>query len=191
MYVSHTRVLDYDGVLWLVNAKPSGIYPSMAKKFINQLFNMLSHHKRVHVIRFDLHQRDYNPDNKRMTVFITRLKKRLMAQYKLVRIGYCWVREQETAAAQHYHYVLFLDQRVINYPHKVLNIIRQVWAEMAGFCYIPKHCFYNVSRNDLATIQKVIYRISYFAKARGKGRRPPQTNDYSTSRIGLNTNKII
>jgi hypothetical protein len=183
MYVSHNRVLDYKGALWLVNAKPSGIFPSMAKNFIDQFFNMLSHYKRVHVIRFDLHQRDYNPDNSRMTKFIRRLKKRLIAKYKLIRIGYCWVREQDTAAAQHYHYVLFLDQRVVNYPHKVLSIIAEVWQQMAGFSYTPKHCYYNVTRDDYLTMLKVVYRISYFAKVKGKGIRPPQTKDYSTSRI--------
>lgn len=183
MYVSHTRVLDYDGVLWLVNTKPSGIYPSMAKKFISQLFNMLSHYKRVHVIRFDLHQRDYNPDNRRMTQFITRLKKRLKTKYKLIRLGYCWVREQEGASAQHYHYALFIDGRVINYPHQVLSTVARVWDDMAGFSYTPKHCYYNVERDDSIALQEVIYRLSYFAKGRGKGHRPPQTKDFATSRI--------
>ncbi len=183
MYVSHERVMDYRGASWLVNAKPSGIFPKMAKRFIDQFLNMLSHYKRVHVIRFDLHQRDYNADNSRMTQFNSRLKRRLMKRYDLIRIGYCWVREQDSAAAQHYHYVLFLDQRVVNYPNNVLSIIAEVWQQMAGHCFTPKNCYYNVSRDDYVSMQKVVYRISYFAKVKGKGSRPPDARSYSTSKV--------
>lgn len=183
MDVSYSPVLDYKGGLWRLYEDGSGIFIPMVKKFIDQFINMLSHYNRVHVIRFDLHQRDYNLNNHRMTVFIGRLKKRLMAKYKLTRIGFCWVREQEDVSAQHYHYVLFIDGRVIQYPQKILDIIAEVWGHMAGFCFTPMNCFYNVLRDDYDIMQEVIYRISYFAKARGKGKHPPQTKDYSTSRI--------
>ncbi|QLE84037.1 inovirus Gp2 family protein [Shewanella sp. Scap07] len=129
---------------------------------------MLSHYKRVHVIRFDLHQRDYNPDNQRMTVFKRRLFKRLKRQYKISKIGYCWVREQVNAAAQRYHYVLFLDGRCIQYPQKVLAIVDKVWSDMAGYSYTLKNCYYNVTREDFDVMLKVVYRISYLAKAAGK-----------------------
>ncbi|QDF76231.1 MULTISPECIES: YagK/YfjJ domain-containing protein [Shewanella] len=185
MYVSDSPVIDCLGATWSVNAKPSGIYPSMAKRFISQFLIMLSHYNRVHVLRFDLHQRDYNPNNKRITVFNRRLFKRLKKRYSIKKLGYCWVREQELAQAQHYHYALFMDGRIVQYPHKVLEMVNQVWEDMAGTCFTPKNCFYNVCRDDFEQIQAVVYRISYFAKAVGKGCRPPQTKDYSTSRIEL------
>lgn len=186
MYVSYSRLLHYNGQDWLVSAKPSGIYPAMAKKFFTQFFNMLSHYKRVHVLRFDLHQKSYNENNKRISQLMDRLKYRFKKyNYKFVRIGYAWVREQELSEAQHYHFVMFFDGRVVQYPNKILKIISEVWEEMAGTCYVPKNCYYNVSRDDPSNWWKVIYRISYFAKAKGKGKykRPVQTNDFSTSQI--------
>ncbi|WP_285163949.1 YagK/YfjJ domain-containing protein [Shewanella goraebulensis] len=161
----------------------------MAKKFISQLINMLSHYLRVHVIRFDLHQRDFNSDNKRMTIFNRRLFRRLKAAYQIKKIGYCWVREHDTANAQHYHYVLFLDGRLIQYPQKVLDMVNEVWSDMAGTSFTPKNCYYNLSRDNFDLIQAVVYRISYFAKVAGKNHRPPQTNNYSTSRIKPNVLK--
>lgn len=186
MGVSYSPVLDHKGAIWQIYEDGTGIYLPMIRRFSDQFLNMLSHYNRVHVIRFDLHQRDYNLDNKRMTEFIRRLKKRLKATYKLIRIGFCWAREQEDVSAQHYHYALFLDGRVVQYPQKTLDIAGEVWSHMAGFCFTPKNCFYNVTRDDYEMMQEVIYRISYLAKARGKGKHPPQTKDYSASRIKEN-----
>ncbi|MCL1056823.1 inovirus Gp2 family protein [Shewanella gelidimarina] len=155
----------------------------MLKSMMGQLFNMLSHHNKLHALRFDLHQAKYQPDNKRITRFNRNLFKRLKRKYGVKRIGYFWVREQETAPAPHYHCVLFLDGSKVDYPNLVLRYIREVWLNMSGSYFVPKHCFYNFHRSDDARIRKVIYRISYLAKGRGKGNRPPQTKDSSPSRI--------
>lgn len=183
MYISRSPILECGGVSWHVHARPSGIYTIMAKRFIEQFLGMLDHYRRVHVLRFDLRQRDYNPDNKRMTVFNRRLFKRIKRKYKVNKIGYCWVREQETALAQHYHYALFLDGKKVDYPSNILKMVSKVWQDMAGSAFTPKNCYYNTCRDDFKVMQRVIYRISYFAKARGKDKRPPQTKDYATSRI--------
>ena len=187
VYISNERFMEYNKRLWLVSSKPSGIYPVMAKKLFSQFFNMFSHYSSLHVIRFDLHQKHYNANNSRITQFLRRFIKQLKRRYNIVRIGYCWVREQEDSSAQHYHFVLFLAKRVVRHPKKVLQIASKIWSEMSGFFFVPKHCFYNVDVNDLTTIQKVIYRLSYFAKARGKGKRPHQTKNYSTSRLKAKT----
>ncbi|MCL1047525.1 inovirus Gp2 family protein [Shewanella electrodiphila] len=184
MYISYSRILHFNSQDWLVSSKPSGIYTAMAKSMLTQFFNMLSHYKRVHVLRFDLRQDSYNENNKRITQFLDRLKYRFKKnKYNFVRIGYAWVREQETSDAQHYHFVMFFDGRVINYPKSILEIIGEVWYEMAGSSYVPKNCYYNVSRDNHSNWWKVIYRISYFAKATGKSKCPLQTKNYGTSRI--------
>jgi hypothetical protein len=183
MYLSHSRVLDFCGQLWLVNGKHSGYYPPMLKRMLMQLAVMLSHYARVHVLRFDLHQPSYTPTNARITQFNRRLFKRLKTQYGLKRVGFCWVREQERAKAQHYHYVLMLDGRAVQYPHKVLALVSHIWAELSGSFYTPKHCYYNLKRGDIAQLRRVVYRISYLTKGRGKGYRPAQTKDYSCSRL--------
>lgn len=183
MYVSHSRVIEWGNSVYLVNAKVSGCYTHMLKSMMGQLFNMLSHHNRLLVLRFDLHQPKYQPNNKRITDFNRNLFKRLKRKYRVKRIGYFWVREQETAPAPHYHYVLFLDGNKVRHSKKVLPLIREVWENMSGSYFVPKRCYYHFHRSDEARIRKLIYRISYLAKGRGKGNRPPQTKDSSPSRI--------
>ena len=56
---------------------------------------------------------------------------------------------------------------------------------LIGTEFTPKNCYYNVKRNDYNSLQDAIWRISYLAKTRGKGRKPKQAKDYSTSRIKL------
>jgi len=150
---------------------------------MGQLFNILSHHNKLFVLRFDLRQPRYQPDNRRITKFNRILFKRLKRKYRFKRIGFCWAREQVTSAAPHYHYVLFLDGSRVDYSDKLLRHIHEVWGNMSGTYYVPQNCFYHFHRSDDTCIRDVIKRISYFAKARSKGMRPPQTKDYSTSRI--------
>ena len=37
--------------------------------------------------------------------------------------------------------------------------------------------------NDVESLLAAIWRVSYLAKVRGKGYKPPQTKNYGTSRI--------
>ncbi len=168
---------------WWVNASESGIYTAMAKRMIGQVDAMLSYHSKIHIVRFDLHQPDFTPDNRRITEFNNLLHSRLKARYKLDRIGFAWVRELERAKQQHYHFALILDGHKINHPQQVLELAAELWRFMDGSLWIPKHCYYNVLRGDHTELQAAIWRISYFAKGRGKGYKPEQTKNYSTSRI--------
>ncbi|WP_232784864.1 YagK/YfjJ domain-containing protein [Psychromonas sp. MB-3u-54] len=174
---------------WWVNARKSGVYSSMLKKMIGQLEAMMSYHSKVHAIRFDLKQSVYTEKNTQITTFNRRLFKWLKRHYKLKRIGFIWCREQETAKHQHYHYVLIIDGHKVEKASFVLNKVKQIWQEISGSYWIPKNCYYNLKRNEHAEIQSAVFRISYLAKARGKGYRPPQTKDYGTSRIKLKNDK--
>lgn len=144
---------------------------------------MLDHHGKVHVVRFDLRQPTYTPDNKRITTFNRRFFKKLISEYGFSRIGYIWVREKEKAKSQHYHFALFLDGQKVQHGRKIVRLARETWQEMGGSEFTPDNYFYNITRNDKQGIGEVIYRISYFAKARGKGYKSRQSNNYSTSRI--------
>jgi hypothetical protein len=180
-YLSHAGALTVNGATWLVNARKSGIYTEMAKRMIGQIDAMLTHHSKIHIVRFDLHQPDYTPDNSRMSLFNRYLHNRLITRYKLARIGFVWARER--AKGQHYHCALIMDGHKINYPHQVLELICELWEFLDGSVWKPKNCYYNVQRQDHAKLQAAIWRISYLAKGRGKGYRPEQTKNYSTSRI--------
>lgn len=182
-YVSHSFALSLSGNTWIVNARKNGIYTHMAKRMIGEVEAMLEHHSKIHIVRFDLHQPAYTTDNKHITEFNRRFHGKLKTKYKLSRIGFSWAREMERAKQQHYHYVLILDGHKIQHPSKVLELAGEVWEHMDGFRYVPKNCYYNVERNNHQQVQAAIWRISYLAKGRGKGYRPIQTKDYSTSRI--------
>ncbi len=182
-YISHSKNITINGQNWWVNSEPSGLYIKMLKQMLNQLFIMLEYHSKVHVIRIDFRLKKFTPNNKIVTKFNRYLSTWLRNQYGFKRVGYCWVREQEKSESQHYHYVLMLDGHLIQFPHKVTNKAGEIWDEMGGSHYKVKNCYYNVLRGNYESIQDVIYRISYLAKGRGKGKRPPQTKDYSTSRV--------
>ncbi|MBB1370300.1 inovirus-type Gp2 protein [Pseudoalteromonas sp. SR45-4] len=183
-YKMKTRFLEVNEQIFWVNGKHSGIYSAMAKKMINQVDVMLNHHSKVHLVRFDLRLYEFTQTNQVITKFNRILFKWLKRSYNLKRIGFIWCREIETAKQQHYHYVLMLDGHKIRHPHDILSKVKMVWEhQLQGSQYTPKHCYYNIKRGDYNSLQQAIWRISYLAKVRGKGQKPPQTKNYSTSRI--------
>jgi hypothetical protein len=93
---------------------------------------------------------------------------------------------QETAKKQHYHYALIIDGHKVNFPYEVTNKVKELWLQLDGSEYFPHNCYYNVKRDDYESIQDAIWRISYLAKARGKGYKPDQVKNYGTSRIKVN-----
>ena len=176
--------------LWRVNARKSGIYTEMFKPMMEQLFTMRQHHNKLLVVRFDLHQSHATENSDHVSRFMDKLKKRVIRKYKLCRVGYIWVREQEKSKHQHYHLVLMIDGNKEQFPDDILKIAEQIWHDQnMGYTFsIPPNPYYYFKRNDIGKLKMVIWRISYLAKGRGKGYRLPQVKDYSTSRIYL-TNK--
>lgn len=96
-----------------------------------------------------------------------------------------WCRELETAKLQHYHYALIIDGHKVNYPIEINAKVKEIWRQLDGSEYFPNNCYYNIKRSDYKSIQDAIWRISYLAKARGKGYKPDKTKNYGTSRIKL------
>jgi hypothetical protein len=83
-----------------------GIYLEILNRIISQLDTAYLIHKRLLVVRFDLHLKHYTPDNEVISKFIKRTKQWISRNYKIKNIGYAWVRELERAKTQHYHLVL-------------------------------------------------------------------------------------
>lgn len=187
MHISTTDFYCYGGCHWKVNNHKSGCYTPILKTSFEQIFNFHSHHLKMLAIRYDLHQPSYVLLNKQITVFFRRLSKQLKAKYKIQRLGYIWVREQENAKSPHYHIVLLLDGKHIMYPGWVNIISQRIWSELGGFLYFPPNLYYKTQRGDNKNMARLIYRVSYLAKARGKGKKPPQTKNYGASRISFNT----
>ena len=170
-----------------INAsKRLGCFKEILISIKRQLDAMLSHHSRVLVLRIDLHVHDYTETNAQVSNFLRKLKKKLVAKYKLTRVGHIWVREIETAKHQHYHLALMLDGHKVNHPKNVITLIEEIW-EGWDFPkpYTPSNCYKNLHRNDTESYQEVFYRLSYLAKQRGKGYKSKTANDYSSSRIRM------
>lgn len=182
-YITRDKAITLNGKTWHVNSKKSGLIVHQIKAIINQLEAMLSYHSKVHVIRFDIRLYEYTDDNKLITNFNRRLFKWLKRRYGFKRIGFAWVREHESAKQQHYHYALMIDGHRVNYPKDINHKICEISNQMDLSPYFPKNCFYNTLRDDYKSIQDAIWRLSYLAKARGKGCKPTQTKNYATSRI--------
>jgi hypothetical protein len=160
-----------------------GVFPYMIERIVEQLDTCIAIHKRVFVLRFDLHLKEYSGDNKTISTFMNRLKQWIKRNYKTKNIGSIWVREMERAKIQHYHVALFIDGDVIRTSQRLLRAIRAKWFKY-GHCPVVEHPYYFIDKHNLEDERKeVIKRLSYLAKTRGKGYRNPQAKDYSTSRL--------
>jgi len=172
----------YEDTSYFINQGKQGIYVEIMNRLIEQLLNSIKIYRRVMAYRFDLHINYYEEDNHRLSKFIKRLKMHLSRIYGIKKIGYVWVREKERSKEQHYHLVLFLDGNKIRHPAKLKNTIQDMWL-MNGHMSTIKNPYYYLDKNNLDTeLSKVIYRISYLAKVRGKGYRSEQAKDYGASR---------
>ncbi|GLX77724.1 hypothetical protein tinsulaeT_10640 [Thalassotalea insulae] len=186
-YITRDKAITINGKTWWVNSKGSGLLTHTIKSMIGQVDAMLSYHSKIHLIRFDLRVYGYTENNDIITKFNKRFHRWLERKYKLSRIGFCWCREQENQKHQHYHYVLMVDGHKVRHPHEILPKIKEIWElGLQGSEFTPKNCYYNLKRDDYDSIQKAIWRISYLAKARGKGYKPTQTKNYGTSRVIFN-----
>lgn len=173
----------HNGKTYQVNSAKSGLYVEVLTRIIEQFEITLAKWNRVFVLRFDLHTHRFTNDNKLMTGFRKRLFQKLKREYEFKDIGFCWVREQERAKTQHYHWVLFVDGRLIRHSSRINQMVKDAWEDLTGTFTVwhVKRPFYLVDSDDI--MREAIYRLSYLAKPRGKGYRPPQTKDFQCSRM--------
>lgn len=183
--VTFKESFNFMGETYCVNPKKSGLYVEILKSMIKQFQIAEAKWKRVFVLRFDLHMSVSRRDSKIVTAFRKRLFQKLKLYYGFTDICYCWVREQERAKSQHYHWALFLDGNLIRHSSRINKVIKQTWEMPCGSYHVPviKHPFYFVDNKE--TTQLAIKRISYLAKTRGKGYRDEQAKDFQCSRMKL------
>jgi hypothetical protein len=162
-----------------------GIYREIIERFVSQLDIALCIHKRLLVLRFDLHLNKYSKDNKVISRFMNRLKQWLNRNYGLQNVGYIWVREQEKSKRQHYHLALMLDENKIRHPKRLNAQIKEMWLPYGHMPTVKKPYFnINTIKANYKTVrEEIILRVSYLAKVRGKRYRDVQTKDYQTSRL--------
>ena len=162
-----------------------GVYPLIIEKFVVELDKMIARYKRVFVLRFDLHLRQYCDDNKQITTFIKAQVQRIKRKYKTKYVGYVWVREVERSKIQHYHCAFFIDGDKIRNSFALNQQIKAKWYKNGHRSVVPKPYYFLDKHNMKEAREEVIYRLSYLAKVRGKGYRSAQAKDYSTSRLNI------
>ncbi|MDQ7003980.1 MAG: inovirus-type Gp2 protein [Ghiorsea sp.] len=179
-------LFEYEGVSYKVNVTGSGVYREIMRRIIEQMQTGLAIHGRLMVVRFDLHSYSFKADNQEIRAFRRRIMIWVERTYQTRHIGFVWVRERETTKHQHYHFALWIDGNKIQYPNKLLAHIMTTWEAIDpsshSMPYVKKPFYYIESSEDLAD---AVYRLSYLAKTRGKGYRPEQVKDYSTSRLKI------
>ena len=181
-FTRDTHIL-FNGNLCRLSTGKSGINSKQMNSILGQLEAMFSHHSKLHIIRFDLRLGIYADTSKMITAFNRRLFKWIKREYDLKRIGFTWCREQERAKHQHYHYVLILDGHKVRYPDKIIERVKKIWSTIGLSHWIPDNCYYSIERGNHQQTEEVIKRLSYLAKARGKGYKPNQSKNYGGSRI--------
>jgi len=186
-YITHSQVIQYAGNTWFINSKKSGIYTHMMKGMLDQVEAMLSHHNKVFLLRFDLHQPSYTDNSEHVSKFIQRLSDHLTVKYKLSRFGYAWVREQEKAKQQHYHCFILLDGNKVQESGYILKAAKKYWELYfdGSLCWPTGRCYHRLTRDDHAALQDAIYHISYLAKGRGKGYKSAQAKNFGRSRVEI------
>ena len=185
-YITHSDSIEHSGIEYLINSTKSGIYTSILHRAIEQLDVGLQQWGRVLAVRFDLHHKGIQThSNKWLSKFIKNLKARIQRAYDLSDLGFIWVREQEKGKAQHYHVAIWLDGDKVRHPASLAKLITETWQSInpASTVYYPASYYYFVDTE--ATKRDLVYRISYLAKARGKGYRDDQVKDYQCSRLAL------
>ena len=77
-----------------------------------------------------------------------------------------------------------VDANRIPTSNVVTDAAVSVWEKLTGIHpHVPKNPYYIVKKGNKQSLQAAAKRMSYLAKAKGKGYRPEKTNDYGASRI--------
>ncbi len=179
----------YKDEIFEVNTRPGKlIFTHQMRKMIEQLEIMLSYHRKVFVLVFNLHlpSGGYTADNRVIARLFSKVRYGLSNLYDMKRLGYAWCRERKRKDEQHYHVALMLNGSKIQYPDKLLTWVGEWWKSTSngGHLHTPENCYYMLHRDDESnTKADIIYRISYLAKVNTKQTREGRTNDYGTSQL--------
>lgn len=159
----------YDNVLWPVMPEEG----QQDVKIMNSLFRAIdktySSCSRFMAIRFDFHLPQYTADNNVITRFHQLLIPAFRKLYSNSFARVFWVREQNQAPAQHYHYLLMVDGNYVRHPIKINKLVENCWKlATGGTVWFPKHSYYLIRKNDTEAMTALLLRVSYFAKRHSK-----------------------
>lgn len=153
-----------------------------------QLDAMLSNHRKVFTIRFDIRVHSYTDDNKVVSDFIRKYVRWAKRHYGMKRIAYVWCREVEKAKSQHYHLIFMLDGSKVNVAGNLKNKALEIGSIQdlsVRLCDKPSTL---IKRSDLDEgnydkYEQAFYRASYLAKERGKSHKGERSKSFDSSRV--------
>lgn len=147
--------------------------PNLDPNIMNSLLDIvevaLSNYQRVLLVRLDFHMKVFTADNVAILNLFKKLKVSLKKRYSS-QCHYLWVRERNTASAQHYHCVIALSGHSCRSSWYIYKEANRIWESIphTASCFQPANPSYQLSRTYNAFFAKslgaCIYRISYLAK---------------------------
>lgn len=166
------------GIDWQVNANGSALDSLILRNVIELPMQMLDHHRKVFLLRFDVSCSSYQRDNRQVSALVEWVKTRIRQNHYSKRVGICWVREMHDAPTQHYHVMMALDGSKVKHPHQLATWIKSYW-QPHGRYHQPR--YYNLTRNNESDLFEAIWHCSYLAKSKGKSARAPKVRRFSAT----------
>ena len=201
----HSSTYLHDGLTYTLNHNPLSKHSSPIRKeiidrFIEQLRAMLSHYNEVYGFRFDLSVPEGMPvdeSNKLISLLFARLRGEFTAKawnnQPIKKFAYGWVREKEKAKQVHYHCWIALPYFQVNtagFEEKgMIGRISRIWVELTNGIsrvHLPDDR-YRIKRDDHDSLVKMVKRVSYLAKNRGKYSNGKGQQTFSASRLQFKT----
>jgi len=181
-YISFKPYIKHRGELVSVNSQGSGIYTHQTKQAFEQFDRGVDRWRRMLVINFQLKPPEYaQSDNSIMSQLRNTLSYFLKVEYNISTIGYTWCRELEKGKGPHYHFMIWVDGNKVRTPNKINRKVCEIWEAKGGFFWSLRKYFIYVDSDEAR--KDALYWLSYLCKGRGKGYKPAQIKDYSTSRL--------
>lgn len=179
-----TTPFIYQNTVWQIMDFAGGVLTKLMKKLMDQLFFSLTRYSRILALRVDFRAYDEAPTNQLISDFFKRIIPAFERKYRS-SVAYVWVREVgQESKHPHYHAAFLFNGHRVNHPSQIIKTIMTDINDRHPClgCFIPKHCYYHIHREDPVSQQAFIYRISYLAKNETKDKKPIQTKNYHMSR---------
>ncbi|MEZ8297387.1 inovirus Gp2 family protein [Vibrio splendidus] len=174
-----------------------GVIVNYLSRVYETIDKALEDHPRTTAVRVDLRIGSYLAGSNSLMIseFIASLisqieadskrKKRSGKRVHKCNVRYAWVKEKDTALNQHYHMVLFFNKDSYAFlgsyqsSGNLSHMIKKAWAtaldidveESSFLVNFPKNPTYYLKRDSEqfdSELERLFYRISYFAKVRTK-----------------------
>lgn len=205
----HSSTYLHDGLTYKLNHNPlskrsSPIRKEIIDRFIDQLRAMLSHYNELYGFRFDLSVPEgmsVDESNKLVSELFSRLRGEFTAKawnnQPIKKFAYGWVREKERAKQVHYHCWIALPYFQVNpagFEEKgMIGRISRIWSEHTNGVsrvHLPEDG-YRIKRGDHDSLAKMVKRISYLAKNRGKYSNGKGQQTFSASRVKFKASNTL